>query len=115
MVCYAHRKTNWVQTSQVHKIFEQIRTDSYFLTCDRVRLRQVNNSVTLSGKPMGHEEFLSRMVEALGIAIDRRPKVEGNREPSLIFIYLSDAVSLTRFESKYFAKGGLYSSKEPWL
>jgi len=35
---------------------------------------QVNNSVTFSGKPMGSEEFLNRMVETLGIAIDRRPK-----------------------------------------
>jgi len=35
---------------------------------------QVNNSVTFSGKPMEPEEFLNRMVEALGIIIDRRPK-----------------------------------------
>ena len=35
---------------------------------------QVNNSVTFSGKPIGYEEFLNRMVEALGITIDRRPK-----------------------------------------
>lgn len=27
---------------------------------------QVNNSVIFSGKPMGSEEFLNRMVEALG-------------------------------------------------
>ena len=27
-----------------------------------------------SGKPIGSEEFLNRMVEALGIIIDRRPK-----------------------------------------
>jgi len=38
------------------------------------KIRQVNNSVTLSGKPIGSEEFLSQMVEALGIIIDRRPK-----------------------------------------
>jgi hypothetical protein len=61
------------------------------------------------------EEFLNRIVEVLGIIIDGRPKVEGDRGPSLIFIYLSDAVSLIRFENKYFVKGGLYSSKEPWL
>jgi len=30
--------------------------------------------VTFSGKPIGSEEFLNRMVEALGIIIDRRPK-----------------------------------------
>jgi hypothetical protein len=35
---------------------------------------QVNNSVIFSGKPMGPEELLNRMVEALGIIIDRRPK-----------------------------------------
>jgi len=35
---------------------------------------QVNNSVAFSGKPVGTEEFLKRMVEALGITIDRRPK-----------------------------------------
>jgi len=35
---------------------------------------QVNNSVAFSGKPVGTEEFLNRMVEALGITIDRRPK-----------------------------------------
>jgi len=35
---------------------------------------QVNNSVTFSGTPVGSEEFLYRMVAALGIIIDRRPK-----------------------------------------
>ena len=35
---------------------------------------QVNNSVTFSEKPMGSEEFLNWMVEALGISTDRRPK-----------------------------------------
>ena len=35
---------------------------------------QLNNSVTFGGKPIGPEEFLNRMVEALGITIDRRPK-----------------------------------------
>ena len=35
---------------------------------------QVNNSVTFSEKLIGCEEFLNRMVEALGITIDRRPK-----------------------------------------
>jgi len=35
---------------------------------------RVNNSVTFSGKPIGPEEFLNQMVEALGIIIDRRPK-----------------------------------------
>ena len=28
---------------------------------------QLNNSVTFSGKPIGSEEFLNQMVEALGI------------------------------------------------
>ena len=35
---------------------------------------QFNNSVTFSGKPIGSEEFLNQMVEALGIIVDRRPK-----------------------------------------
>ena len=35
---------------------------------------QVNNSVTFSGKPMSSEEFLNRMVDALGITIDRHLK-----------------------------------------
>ena len=35
---------------------------------------QVNNSITFSGKLIGHEEFLDQMVEVLGIAIDRRSK-----------------------------------------
>ena len=34
----------------------------------------VNNSVTFNRKPMGSEGFLNRMVEALDIIIDRRPK-----------------------------------------
>lgn len=35
---------------------------------------QVNNPVIFSGKPIGSEEFLIRMVKALGIIIDRRLK-----------------------------------------
>jgi hypothetical protein len=37
---------------------------------------QVNNSATFTGKPIGSEEFLNRIVGALGIIIDtdRRPK-----------------------------------------
>jgi len=36
---------------------------------------QVNNSVTFSGQPIGSEEFLRRIVEALGnIIIDIHPK-----------------------------------------
>ena len=35
---------------------------------------QNNNSVTFSGKPTGPGEFLNRMVEALDMTIDRRPK-----------------------------------------
>ena len=38
------------------------------------KVHQVNNSVIFCGKPIGSEEFLIRMVEALGIAVDRRPK-----------------------------------------
>jgi len=35
---------------------------------------QVNNLVTFSRKPMGSGEFLKQMVEALGVAVDRRPE-----------------------------------------
>jgi hypothetical protein len=35
---------------------------------------QVNSSVIFIGKPIRPEEFLNRIVEALGIIIDRRPK-----------------------------------------
>jgi len=38
------------------------------------KVYQVNNSVTFSEKPIGSEEFLKQMVEALGIIIDRCPK-----------------------------------------
>ena len=42
---------------------------------------QVNNSVTFSVKPVGSEELLNQMVEALGIIIDKRPKGRpGKRE-----------------------------------
>jgi hypothetical protein len=34
----------------------------------------LNNSVTFYVKPIGVEGFLNRMVEALGIIIDRWPK-----------------------------------------
>lgn len=34
----------------------------------------INNSVTFSGQPIKSEEFLNRIVEALDIIIDRRPK-----------------------------------------
>ena len=35
---------------------------------------QVNNTATFSGKPIGSEEFLKQMVEALDITIDGRLK-----------------------------------------
>ncbi|GAH02271.1 unnamed protein product [marine sediment metagenome] len=35
---------------------------------------QVYNSSTFSGESIGSEEFINRMIEALGIVIDRRPK-----------------------------------------
>jgi hypothetical protein len=38
------------------------------------KVYQGNNSVTFSGQPIGFEEFLIRMVEALGIIIDIHPK-----------------------------------------
>ena len=38
------------------------------------KVHQLNNSVIFSGQPIGSEELLNRMVEALGIIINRRPK-----------------------------------------
>jgi len=35
---------------------------------------QINNSVTFSGEPIGLEELFNRIVEVLGITVDRRPK-----------------------------------------
>ena len=43
---------------------------------------QLNNSVTFSGQPIETEEFLNQMVEALGITIDRRPKVRTRKMAS---------------------------------
>jgi len=43
---------------------------------------QVNNSVTFSRKPIGSEEFLNQMVEALGIIVDRRPKGKPRKRES---------------------------------
>ena len=37
-------------------------------------LFQVNNLVIFSGKPIRSEEFPNKMVEALDITIDKRPK-----------------------------------------
>ena len=37
-------------------------------------MHQLNNSLTFTGKPIGFEEFLNRIDEALGITVDRRPK-----------------------------------------
>ena len=45
-----------------------------FLQDDRRRLNWLNNSVTFSGRPIGSEGFLNRMLETLGITIDRRLK-----------------------------------------
>jgi hypothetical protein len=39
-----------------------------------VGVSQLNNPVAFPGKPIGSEEFLNRIVETLGITIDRRPK-----------------------------------------
>jgi len=37
---------------------------------------QVNNSATFCWKPIESEEFLKRMIDVLGITIDRRLKEE---------------------------------------
>jgi len=43
---------------------------------------QLNNSITLSGRAMGSEEFLKQMVETLDITIDRRPKERPRKRES---------------------------------
>ena len=43
-----------------------------------MKVYQVNDPVTFSGKPMGFEEFLIRMVDALQITIDKPPKGRPN-------------------------------------
>jgi len=48
------------------------------------RLLMLNNSVTFSGKPIEHEEFLNQIAEALGIIIDRRPKGSPRKRGSQI-------------------------------
>ena len=40
----------------------------------RERLLMLNNSATFKGKPIRAEEFLNRMIETLGITVDRRFK-----------------------------------------
>ena len=49
-------------------------SDSDYDECDRGRLLMLNNSINFSGKHMGSERFLNRIVEALGIIIYRHPK-----------------------------------------
>ena len=41
-----------------------------------------NNSVTFTRKPIGPEEFLRQMVEALGITVYRHPKVRLRKRES---------------------------------
>ena len=43
---------------------------------------QVNNLVTFSAKPIGTEEFFNRMIKALGITVDRRPKGRTHKRES---------------------------------
>jgi len=43
---------------------------------------QINNSVSFSEKPIGFQEFLNQMVEALGIIIDRRTKERSRKRES---------------------------------
>jgi len=45
---------------------------------------QINNPVAFSGQPMEYGEFLIRMVEALGITIDRRPKARPRKMESYL-------------------------------
>jgi hypothetical protein len=47
-----------------------------------VQVCQDNILVTFSKKPMGSEEFLNRIVEVLGITIDRHPKGRPRRTES---------------------------------
>ena len=54
----------------------------------------LNNSVTFSGKSMGSEEFLNKMVEALGIIIDRHLKVRPRKLESQIIEKIGCVVSI---------------------
>ena len=44
---------------------------SHFLLNATGKVYQVNNLITFSRKPIGPEEFLNQMIEALGILINR--------------------------------------------
>jgi len=44
---------------------------------------QVNNLVIFIGKPIGTEEFINQMVDALGITIDRRSKERTRKKGKL--------------------------------
>ena len=55
---------------------------------------QVNNSVTFSVKPIGYVEFLNRMIETLGITIDRRPEGRPRKRESQTIEKMGCAVYL---------------------
>ena len=65
-----HKFTRYVGRIAVIENFRQkFRKEQGTVLCS-----SSNNSATFSGKPIGSEEFLNRMVEALDIIIDIRPK-----------------------------------------
>ena len=47
-----------------------------YIFCNRLigKVYQVNNSETFNEKPIGSEEFINQIIEALNIIIDRHPK-----------------------------------------
>ena len=59
-----------------------------FSICDRGQVYLLNNSVTFSGKPMGSEEFLNQMVEALSTNKKNRMCPYFNYLPPLKSLYL---------------------------
>ena len=56
------------------KVYDLLHTTADKREIKKGKVYQVNNSITFNRKPMESEEFLNRMVEALGIIIDRRLK-----------------------------------------
>lgn len=56
---------------------------------------QLNNAVPFSGKPIGFEKFINRIVETLGMTIDRRSirktskKGKLNHRINMICLYLN--------------------------
>ena len=67
-------ESNLIELIGINKLDKTKGRFVCLIQLDRGQVYQANNSVIFSGKPMRSEEFFNRMVEALGITIDRLPK-----------------------------------------